>query len=114
MPVVDGSIDDAETRRRYAHINDFERLLAETGTVVCKFLLHISKEEQRERLQARLDDPAKRWKFQRGDLDARTLLGRLPGRLRRADRRHRHAVGAVDGGPRRLEDAPQPDDRDRR
>ena len=71
VPPVEGWIDAAETRRRYAHINDFERLLVETGTVVCKFLLHISKDEQRERLQARLDDPAKRWKFQRGDLEAR-------------------------------------------
>ena len=71
VPVVDGSIGAAEAKRRYAHINAFERLLADTGTVVCKFLLHISKEEQRERLQARLDDPAKRWKFKREDIDAR-------------------------------------------
>jgi PPK2 family polyphosphate:nucleotide phosphotransferase len=58
-------------RARYAQINDFERLLAETGTVVLKFFLHISKDEQKERLQERLDDPAKRWKFRRGDLDDR-------------------------------------------
>jgi len=55
-------------RQRYDQINDFERLLAETGTVVLKFFLHISKEEQRERLQARLDDPRKQWKFRKGDL----------------------------------------------
>jgi PPK2 family polyphosphate:nucleotide phosphotransferase len=55
-------------RPRYEQINDFERLLAETGTTVLKFFLHISKDEQRERLQARLDDPAKRWKFRKGDL----------------------------------------------
>jgi PPK2 family polyphosphate:nucleotide phosphotransferase len=73
VPVVNGTLDPEETASRYAHINDFERLLAETGTVVLKFLLHISKEEQRERLQARIDDPTKRWKFQRGDLDVRTL-----------------------------------------
>ena len=71
VPVVNGSIDAAETRRRYAQINDFERLLCESGTVVAKFMLHISKDEQRARLQERLDDPAKRWKFQRGDLDVR-------------------------------------------
>ncbi len=71
VPVVEGTIDAAETKRRHAHINAFERLLAETGTVICKFMLHISKEEQRERLQERLDDPAKRWKFRREDLDAR-------------------------------------------
>jgi PPK2 family polyphosphate:nucleotide phosphotransferase len=71
VPVVNGALDAAETRRRYAQINDFERLLAETGTLVVKFMLHISKDEQRERLQARLDDPTKRYKFQRGDLEVR-------------------------------------------
>lgn len=60
-------------RARYQQINDFERLLAETGTIVLKFFLHISKEEQKERLQARLDDPEKRWKFRRGDLEDRAL-----------------------------------------
>lgn len=71
VPVVEGWIDKAESRRRYAQINDFERLLTETGTVVIKCMLHISKDEQRERLQARIDEPDKRWKFQTGDLDAR-------------------------------------------
>jgi PPK2 family polyphosphate:nucleotide phosphotransferase len=60
-------------RLRYAQINDFERLLAETGTVILKFFLHIDQDEQKRRLQARLDDPAKRWKFRRGDLDDRRL-----------------------------------------
>jgi len=71
VPVVSGAIPAAEKERRYAHINDFERLLVETGTVVLKFMLHISRDEQRERLQARIDDPDKRWKFQRDDLDVR-------------------------------------------
>ncbi|CAN5340436.1 hypothetical protein BH11PSE9_BH11PSE9_08740 [soil metagenome] len=71
VPVVNGWITPEQTAQRYAHINDFERLLTETGTVVCKFLLHISKEEQRVRLQERLDDPAKHWKFAIGDLEAR-------------------------------------------
>lgn len=71
VPVVNGSIGASETKRRYAQINDFERMLAETGTVVAKFMLHISKDEQRERLQQRLDDLAKRWKFSLGDLDVR-------------------------------------------
>jgi len=71
VPVVEGWIDAAEHRRRLAQINDFERLLTETGTVVLKFLLHISKEEQGKRLQERLDDPAKRYKFQHGDLEVR-------------------------------------------
>lgn len=54
--------------KRYDQINDFERLLAETGTTILKFFLHISRDEQKERLQARIDDPAKRWKFRKGDL----------------------------------------------
>src|SRR6185436_9511928 len=60
-----------QTRQRYAHINDFERMLSETGTVVCKFMLHISKDEQAKRLQERIDDPTKRWKFSTGDLEVR-------------------------------------------
>ena len=71
VPVVNGWITPAQTAQRYAHINDFERLLAETGTVILKFLLHISKDEQRARLQERLDDPNKHWKFAAGDLDVR-------------------------------------------
>ncbi len=59
--------------RRYAHINDFERMLAEEGTTILKFFLHISKDEQKERLQARLDEPDKRWKFNVGDLGERKL-----------------------------------------
>lgn len=58
-------------RARYRHIRDFEQLLVDEGTTVVKVFLHISREEQRERLQARLDEPTKRWKFDRGDLDIR-------------------------------------------
>ena len=57
--------------KRYAHINDFERLLADEGTTIVKVFLHISKDEQRERLQARLDDPTKHWKFNVADLAER-------------------------------------------
>jgi len=71
VPVVDGQIDKAETKRRYAQINDFERLLTETGTVVIKCMLHISKDEQRARLQARIDERDKRWKFSMDDLAVR-------------------------------------------
>jgi len=71
VPVVSGAITPDETQRRYAQINDFERLLTQTGTVILKFLLHVSKDEQRKRLQQRLDDPTKRWKFEPGDLDVR-------------------------------------------
>jgi PPK2 family polyphosphate:nucleotide phosphotransferase len=58
-------------RRRYGHLRDFERLLADEGTVVRKFFLHISKDEQRARLQERLDNPAKHWKFEHGDVEER-------------------------------------------
>ena len=71
VPVVNGWIGAEETARRYAQLNDFERLLCENGTVVLKFLLLISKDEQRLRLQARVDDPTKRWKFAGGDLETR-------------------------------------------
>jgi PPK2 family polyphosphate:nucleotide phosphotransferase len=71
VPVVLGQLDDTRRRQRCAQVNDFERLLAETGTVVLKFMLHISKAEQRRRLQARLDDPTKRWKFDPADLKTR-------------------------------------------
>jgi PPK2 family polyphosphate:nucleotide phosphotransferase len=71
VPVVHGDIDAKEAQRRFVQINDFERMLAEHRTVILKFMLHISRDEQRERLQARIDDPTKRWKFRRGDLDDR-------------------------------------------
>lgn len=71
VPVVNGWITPEQTRQRYAQINDFERMLTETGTVVLKLLLHISKDEQRTRLQQRVDDPTKHWKFSAGDLEVR-------------------------------------------
>jgi PPK2 family polyphosphate:nucleotide phosphotransferase len=58
---------------RYRQINDFEQMLAETGTLILKFFLLISRDEQRKRLQERIDDPTKRWKFQHGDLEERKL-----------------------------------------
>jgi PPK2 family polyphosphate:nucleotide phosphotransferase len=66
-------IDDAECKRRYAQINAFEKLLAETGTVIIKCFLHISKAEQELRMQERLDDPTKTWKFNPNDLKERAL-----------------------------------------
>lgn len=56
---------------RYDHINNFEKLLVDSGTTILKFYLHISKEEQKERFQDRLDDPSKHWKFSKGDLPVR-------------------------------------------
>lgn len=66
-------IDEAECLRRYAQINDFERQLAETGTVIIKCFLYISKEEQKTRMLERLEDPSKTWKFNPGDLKERAL-----------------------------------------
>lgn len=66
-------IDDAECKRRFAQINDFERMLTETGTVIIKCYLHISKEEQKKRMQERLNDPTKTWKFNPNDLKERDL-----------------------------------------
>ena len=71
VPVVERWIDKKTTEQRYRQINDFERMLSENGTVIMKFMLHIGFDEQRRRLQERIDDPAKHWKFSLGDLDAR-------------------------------------------
>jgi PPK2 family polyphosphate:nucleotide phosphotransferase len=68
ITVVQGSIDNKECQRRYQQILDFERMLSETGTVIVKLFLHISKDEQRKRLQERLIDPEKQWKFDPNDV----------------------------------------------
>jgi PPK2 family polyphosphate:nucleotide phosphotransferase len=68
---VDRLVPEEVWRPRYEQINAFERILGENRVTVLKFFLHISREEQRERLLARLDDPAKYWKFDEGDLDKR-------------------------------------------
>ena len=67
-----GVIDDRQARRRVRHVRTFERMLHDEGFTMVKVFLHISKEEQRARLQARIDDPEKNWKFRRSDLDTRT------------------------------------------
>jgi PPK2 family polyphosphate:nucleotide phosphotransferase len=71
VPMVNKSLTPEQIQQRYTQLNDFERMLTQNGTVICKFMLHISKDEQRERLQARIDDPSKRWKFEMGDLEVR-------------------------------------------
>jgi PPK2 family polyphosphate:nucleotide phosphotransferase len=65
--------EPAEIERRYGAINEFEKRLTDTGTTVIKGMLHISSDEQRARLLARLDDPTKQWKFKPGDVDERAL-----------------------------------------
>jgi PPK2 family polyphosphate:nucleotide phosphotransferase len=71
VPRVRGELHGDELRRRYAHIRHFESLLADSGTAILKCFLHISKDEQRERLQARIDDETKHWKFDLADVEAR-------------------------------------------
>jgi PPK2 family polyphosphate:nucleotide phosphotransferase len=66
-------ITDAECKRRYELINAFERLLVDNSTVILKFYLHISRDEQRKRLQDRVDNPKKQWKFSMNDLAERSL-----------------------------------------
>lgn len=70
---VHNLVPESEWKSRYDRINEFEQLITEGGVTIVKCFLHISKEEQRERLQARLDRPHKRWKFSKGDLDERKL-----------------------------------------
>lgn len=72
---VHSIVPEKRWRKRYELINDFEKLLTETDTTVVKCFLHISEETQRERLQARLDDPEKHWKFNADDLSERKLWG---------------------------------------
>jgi PPK2 family polyphosphate:nucleotide phosphotransferase len=68
---VIGAIDDHRRKRRYDEIVAFEHMLREEGTWIVKIFLLVSKDEQRRRLQARLDNPEKRWKFERADLETR-------------------------------------------
>lgn len=70
---VHGWVTDKVAKRRFNQIKEFEELLVESGTAVLKFFLHISKEEQKERLEERVQDPEKRWKWNSRDLEERKL-----------------------------------------
>ena len=70
---VHGRISLEECEHRYRQINDFERMLIEEGTTILKFFLHVSKDEQKARLAARLADPRKHWKFSYSDVKERAL-----------------------------------------
>jgi len=89
VPRVAGDIDGKEVKRRYAQIRDFERMLAESGTTIMKVFLHISKDEQRKRLQSRLIDPEKHWKFDPADVAARAQWDDY-------QRAYEDAIGATD------------------
>lgn len=71
VPMLNDQLKGARLNARIDQVNDFERLLTSEGTTVIKFLLHISRDEQWERLKARLDDPTRNWKFRMGDLAER-------------------------------------------
>ena len=71
VPRVHGDLSKAVWTARYEQINDFERMLSANGVVILKFMLHVSRAEQKRRLEERLTDPEKNWKFRVGDLDDR-------------------------------------------
>lgn len=64
-------VKESVWKKRYQQINDFERMLVENGTVILKFFLHISKDEQKERLESRINDPTKHWKITEADIRER-------------------------------------------
>jgi PPK2 family polyphosphate:nucleotide phosphotransferase len=68
---VNQLVSDEVWKARYDHINDFEKMLHDNGTRILKFYLHISKDEQKQRLQDRINEPDKNWKFEMGDLPVR-------------------------------------------
>ena len=70
---VHGWVGEEHIQKRFHHIREFERLLSDEGTTIAKFYLHISKDEQKERLQSRLDEPEKNWKFSTSDIEERKL-----------------------------------------
>ena len=70
---VRGLVPKQRWKARYGHIRDFEQMLVDEGTTIRKYFLHISRKEQAERLQARIDEPTKRWKFRLADLAERKL-----------------------------------------
>ncbi len=76
VPRVHELIGKNEVKSRFGHINAFEAMLADSGTIIIKFFLHISRDEQKARLEERLANPDKRWKFALGDLAERKLWDR--------------------------------------
>ena len=89
---VNGLVPSARWRRRFAHIRAFERLLVDEGTTIIKCYLHIDRDEQARRLRARLEDPARHWKFDPHDVEQRRHWDRYMLAFRDAiletDRRH--------------------------
>ncbi|HEY4303680.1 MAG TPA: PPK2 family polyphosphate kinase [Gemmatimonadaceae bacterium] len=75
VPRVHEQIDEAEWKRRYRQINEFEKMLSEQHVIILKLMLHISPDEQKQRLNERLENKKKNWKFRRDDLDDRSRWG---------------------------------------
>ena len=99
--IPDAKVDDEFWADRFDDINAFERHLTRNGTVVLKFFLHVSKDEQRKRFLKRLEDPQEALEV-RGRRPRRAgLLGRLHEGLRGRDQRHQHQVGPLVHHPRR-------------
>ena len=73
---VHGWVSEQVVKRRFNQIKAFEELLADNGTAILKFFLHLSKDEQKKRLEERIQDPEKRWKWNSGDLEERKLWNR--------------------------------------
>jgi PPK2 family polyphosphate:nucleotide phosphotransferase len=75
LPGIDSidKLNDDFWEKRYKRINDFEKLLIDSGTIIVKFFLHVSKKEQKKRFLDRIDDPKKNWKFSSADLTERAL-----------------------------------------
>jgi hypothetical protein len=87
-------VDEAFWAERYEDINSLERQLVRNGTVIVKFFLHISKDEQMKQLLERLQDPTKHWKFSPSDLAARKVGG-LRACLRDDDLQNKHRLGEL-------------------
>ena len=92
---------ESVTDRRPGHIREWERMLADEGTTIVKVFLNVSKEEQRERLQERVDDPEKRWKFNPRDLEMRKRFDDYIAAYDDGDHGDLDRVGAMARGPRR-------------
>jgi PPK2 family polyphosphate:nucleotide phosphotransferase len=71
VPRIEELVPPKVWKKRYRQINEWERMLAESGVVILKFFLHVSREEQKKRFLERIDDPTKNWKFREGDIAAR-------------------------------------------
>ena len=108
VPRVHGELDKDGLEERYRHVNEFERLLADSGVTILKFMLHVSRDEQKQRLMERLTDETKNWKFRAGDLEDRARWDAFSkayrGILRNTSTKHApwHIVPADDKGVRNL------------